>query len=193
MYRYDGKLSMHVPAHFDLPGNTKLFSAWELWLNRNPDYSCTNAGRETITSPICIFMKFTADSICKKLWKNFNNGRKKVLMMMDIAPGNERVSDFTSNKWGQITKANLLSSFDIGLQYVLTQAEYMCPMKYSTWSVTTWCKKWNRNAIMKIGFDNDKALVGAYNTRYNNSHKKKSKTKQSNIQVTVHRRRAGNI
>ena len=30
VYMYDGKLGMHVTAHFDLPGNTKLFSAWKL-------------------------------------------------------------------------------------------------------------------------------------------------------------------
>ena len=30
VYMYDGKLGMHVPAHFDLSGNTKLFIDWEL-------------------------------------------------------------------------------------------------------------------------------------------------------------------
>ena len=30
VYMYDGKLGMHVPAYFDLPGNTKLFGAWKL-------------------------------------------------------------------------------------------------------------------------------------------------------------------
>ena len=30
---YDGKLGIHVPAHFDLPGKNKLFSAWKLWFN----------------------------------------------------------------------------------------------------------------------------------------------------------------
>ena len=44
VYMYYGKLVMHVPAHFDLPGNTKLFGACKLWLNGNPGYSCTNVG-----------------------------------------------------------------------------------------------------------------------------------------------------
>ena len=44
VYMYDGKLGMHVPAYFDLPGNTKLFGAWKLWLSENIGYSCTNAG-----------------------------------------------------------------------------------------------------------------------------------------------------
>ena len=61
-------------------------------------------------------------------------------MMMKISPVNEGVSDFVSNEGIHITEANIQSSFDILLQYVLTQAEYICPMKYSTWSVTTWCK-----------------------------------------------------
>ena len=30
VYMYDGKMGMHVPAYFDLPGNTKLFGAWKL-------------------------------------------------------------------------------------------------------------------------------------------------------------------
>ena len=30
VYMYDGKLGMHVPSHFDLPVNTRLFSAWKL-------------------------------------------------------------------------------------------------------------------------------------------------------------------
>ena len=44
VYMYGGKLGMHVPAHFDLPGNTKLFSACKLWFNGNPSYIYTNAG-----------------------------------------------------------------------------------------------------------------------------------------------------
>ena len=60
-------------------------------------------------------------------------------MMMDSAPGNEFFSNLT-NEWGQITEANIQSYIDIGLQYVLTHAKYTCQMKYSTWSVTTWCK-----------------------------------------------------
>ena len=44
VYMYDDKLGMHVSAHFDLPGNNKLFSDWKLWLNGNPDYICTNSG-----------------------------------------------------------------------------------------------------------------------------------------------------
>ena len=94
---YDGKLGMRVTAHFDLPGNTKLFSAWKLWLNRNTGYSCTNAGGETITAPICKFMKLTVHIIQQKLWKKFNTVQKKVFMMMDSAPANECVSDFVRN------------------------------------------------------------------------------------------------
>ena len=89
-------------------------------------------------------------------------------MMMNSAPGNECVSDFVRNEWGQITEANFQKSFDIGLQYVIIQVEYMCPMKYSTWSVTTWCKLLNYNAIMKKGSENDKLLAEASKTRYNN-------------------------
>ena len=51
-----------------------------------------------ITSTICPFMKFTLDSICKKLRKKFKNGWSKVLMTMKSAPGNEIVSDFVSNE-----------------------------------------------------------------------------------------------
>ena len=51
-----------------------------------------------ITSPIRPFMKFTVESIRKKLWKKFNTGWKKVLMMMDSAPGNGCVSDFVRNE-----------------------------------------------------------------------------------------------
>ena len=36
VYMHDGKLGMHVPANFDLTRKTKKFSAWKLWLNRNP-------------------------------------------------------------------------------------------------------------------------------------------------------------
>ena len=46
---------------------------------------------------------------------------------------------------------------------------------------------------MKKVFDNDKELVEASNNRYNHTHKQKRKMKQSNFQVTVQRRRAGNI
>ena len=51
----------------------------------------------------------------------------------------------------------------------------------------------NYNAILKKGYDNDKALVEASKAIYNYPHKHKRKTKQSNIQVTVQRRRAGKI
>ena len=44
-------------------------------------------------------------------------------MMVDIVPGNECVSDFVSNELVQITEANIQSSFDTGLQYVIIQAE----------------------------------------------------------------------
>ena len=93
-------------------------------------------------------------------------GWRKVLMIMIGAPGNEGVSDFVSNERGQINKTNLQSYFEIELQYVLMQAQYMCPIKYSTCSVTTWCKNLNHNAIMKKGSENDKALVEASKTRY---------------------------
>ena len=59
-------------------------------------------------------------------------------MIITSAPGNEGVIDFVINEGGQINKKNFQSSFDIGIQYVITQAEYMCPMKYSTWCVKTW-------------------------------------------------------
>ena len=39
-------------------------------------------------------------------------------------------------------------------------------MKYSTWSVTNWCKNLKYNEIMKKGSENDKVLVKASNTRY---------------------------
>ena len=94
---YDGKLGMHVPEHFDLLGNTKYFSAWKSWLNRNTGYRCTNAGGETINTPICTFKKFIVDTIHKKLWKNFDTGWRKVLMMMTGATDNEGVSDFLRN------------------------------------------------------------------------------------------------
>ena len=51
----------------------------------------------------------------------------------------------------------------------------MCPMKYSTWIVITRCKFFNYNDIMKKGYDNDKALVEAYNTKYNNPHNQRRK------------------
>ena len=63
VYMYDGKLGMHVPAHFYLPGNTKLFSAWKLWLSGNPGYICTNTGREMITAPIHPLINSTVGSI----------------------------------------------------------------------------------------------------------------------------------
>ena len=61
----------------------------------------------------------------------------------------------------------------------------MCLMKYSTWSVTTSCKKLNYNAIIKKVSENNKALVEASNIRYNNPHKPKIKMKLSNMQVTL--------
>ena len=53
-------------------------------------------------------------------------------MIMTSAPGNEGVSYFVINEGVQINGTNIQSYFDTGIQYVLTQAEYMCPMKYST-------------------------------------------------------------
>ena len=46
---------------------------------------------------------------------------------------------------------------------------------------------------MKKGSENDEELVKEFKTRYNNLNKHKRKMKHSNIQVTVQRRRAGNI
>ena len=46
---------------------------------------------------------------------------------------------------------------------------------------------------MKKGSDNYKALVEAYNTRYNNPREQKRKIKLSNIPVTFQSRRADNI
>ena len=69
----------------------------------------------------------------------------------------------------------------------------MCTMKYSNWSVTTWCKKMNYNAITKKGYEKDRELVEASHTIYKNPHNKNRKTKQPNVQVNVRRRRAGNI
>ena len=97
---------MNVPAHFYLPGNTKLFSAWKLWFSGNPDYICTNTGREMITAPIHPLMNSTVGSIRQKLWNKFNTGWKKVSMMMYIAPGNECVGSFVRNEWVNITEAN---------------------------------------------------------------------------------------
>ena len=98
VYMCDVKLGMHVPTHFYLPGNTKCFNARRLWLDVNPGYRCTNAGGEIITVLIRLFMKFTADSIHKQLWNKFNNVWKKIIIMMDSAPGNGCVSDFVSNE-----------------------------------------------------------------------------------------------
>ena len=99
-------------------------------------------------------------------------------MMIESAPGNEGVSGFLRNEGGHITEENLQLYFGIGLQCVVTQAEYRCPMKYSTWSVTTWCKKLNYNYIMKKGSDNDKELVEESNTLHKNTHKQKRNIKQ---------------
>ena len=52
-------------------------------------------------------MKFTLDSINKKLCKKFNTGQRKVLMMMKSVPGNKYVSDFLINEGGQITEENI--------------------------------------------------------------------------------------
>ena len=98
-------------------------------MNRNTGYDCTNTGRETITLNSCPLMKYKLDNIRKKLWKNFNTGWRKFLMMMKIAPGDEGVGDFVRNEGGQINETNLQSFFGIGFQYVLTQSDYMCPMK----------------------------------------------------------------
>ena len=49
---------------------------------------------------------------------------------MASAPGNKGVGYFVINEWGRITEANIQSYFDIGLQYVINQEEYMCLMKY---------------------------------------------------------------
>ena len=84
---------------------------------------------------------------------------------MTGAPDNEVVGDFVINEGGRITESNIQSYFYIGLQYVLTRVDYMFPMKYSTWSVTTWCKILNYNTIMKKGSINYKELVEASNTR----------------------------
>ena len=94
MFKYGDKLGKRITAHFDLPGNTKLFSAWKQGLDENTVYSCTIVDEETITAPIFTFKNFTMDSIKKKLCKNFNTLQKRVLMIMDSAPGNERVSNF---------------------------------------------------------------------------------------------------
>ena len=109
-------------------------------------------------------------------------------MIVTSAPINEGVSYFVINEGVHINKTNLQSYFEVGLQYVLTQVEYTCPMKYSTW-----CKILNHTAITKKGSGNNKALVEASNTIYNNPHKPKKKMKLSNIRVAVQRRRAGNI
>ena len=114
-------------------------------------------------------------------------------MMMTSVPGTEYLGGFVRNEGGQITEANLQSYFDIVRKYVLTQADYMCPMKYLTWIVTKWCKHLDYNAIKKKGSDNDKTLVESYKTIYNNHHNQKMKMKQSNIQVNVQRKCVGNI
>ena len=53
-------------------------------------------------------------------------------MMTTSSPSNEGVSDFVINEGGQINETNIQSYFYNVLQYVITQAEYMCSMKYST-------------------------------------------------------------
>ena len=73
----------------------------------NPGYSCTNAGGEMTTEPIHAFMKFTVDSMQNKLWRSFNTGWRRFLMMMKSAPANEGVSDFVRNAGVQITEANI--------------------------------------------------------------------------------------
>ena len=107
VYMYDGKLGMHLPENFELTGNIKLFSAWTLWLNLSPGYSCTNEVKETIDIPIRRLLNFTVDSIRNKLWKNFNTVWKTVLMMIYIAPSNDCISGFLRNSWGQITEENI--------------------------------------------------------------------------------------
>ena len=94
------------------------------------------------------------------------NVKRKVLMILTSAPGNECVGAFVINEGGHINETNIQSSFDIELQYVLTHAEYMRPMKYSTWSVTTWCKLLNYNYVMKKGSENDNALLESSKNRY---------------------------
>ena len=66
-------------------------------MNGNTGYSCNNSGVEMIIVPILPLVNFTVDSIHKKSWKKFNSGWKKVLMVMDSAPGNECVNDFMNN------------------------------------------------------------------------------------------------
>ena len=44
-----------------------------------------------IIARIFPYMNFTVDSVRKKLCKKFNNGRRKFLIMITSAPGNEGV------------------------------------------------------------------------------------------------------
>ena len=93
-----------------------MFSAWKLWFNGNPGYFCANTGVEKITAHTRIFMKFTLDSIGKKIWEKFNTIWRNFLIRITSAPGNEGMIGFVINEEGCITESNIQSSFDIGLQ-----------------------------------------------------------------------------
>ena len=178
-FNHSGKLGWAVPQDFVLPCRTNLRVAWGYWIQGNHNYlqisgigENESIGRKKIRP----FFLFNAMNI--PCWKQFNTGWVPILKMMTRAPQLSGLSEEITN--GNVTIERVEASFEIGLNFVLSQVSYIKKTKnHRSWTITTWSKKITYSSIIKNGTNEDKEKLPPV-TRFNSPHQGKRKMKQSN-------------
>ena len=92
--------------------------------------------------------------------------------------------DFAHADMMSINNSFVESSFEAGLNFVLSQVEHARAFKKrNSWSASTWCMRTRRNSILKKGTAEDKLRLGPA-TQFNRPHKEKRSFVKSNKSIS---------
>jgi hypothetical protein len=167
-YNYDGRLGWAVPKDFKFPANTKLDSAWRLWLS-----GCHNNGKKVRPfrdlRPGKKAMHFPTTSLSN----TFNVNWRPILHLMELAPHDEPIHSSTDEEYIQ-------STYKVAYEWLKTQRMQFAfkDNKCATWTVGTWSKECAPSNIQRKGTAHDRTWVGEVKGR--NTTKRKARTPPSN-------------
>ena len=161
---------------------TKLRDAWGYWLNGNKNYNVfeIEEGVERLRRRIIRpFYLFCVENL--PCWKQFKSGWLGILKLMMKAPTLDTLGDKITNAKGNIQAERVDETYEIGMNHVLWEVEYIKEKRnFKLWTITTWSKNVHYSTVMKYSTVCDKGRLPPAN-QFNRPHSgPKRRMKQSN-------------
>ena len=193
-YFYDGKHYI-VPKGYHLPDKTQLFDAFDLYVRGNAGHCSIDEEEKLVSTPILPLAMWKGANLPKgNLFAKFKTGWQRVLKKMVEADyeskGLDELTQFIEENQGRNVSIQKVKEYyyDIGLQHLLDEVEYIKQMKgYDKWTVSTWSKRLLPGEIRKNGSEADKERLPP-ESYHNKKHSVKRTMSQSNRRVARLRR-----